>query len=160
MLDVIPNSQTTTFSLIRSAIDCQHQTQRKRSNVLLATMKNAQESTVWAVWVFTSWPRSKASVVTRNSTSKCFSVVIWLSYVIGFDCFWRRLGMTTDSRIHHVVSRNYFLAYSASVVQKYIPPVWSFIFEEERAVSRNGLVFNDVCISECQGTCTYDAVTN
>jgi len=39
--------------------------------------------------------------------------------------------------------------------------VWSFVFEEERAISRNGLVFTDVCISEWQGTwCTYDAVAD
>ena len=78
--------------------------------------------------MFTSWQRSEVSVVTRNAPSKCFSLVIRLSYVIGFDCSWRRLGMTTDSHIHHVVSRNYFLAYSASVVQKYVPPLSQHIY--------------------------------
>jgi len=37
----------------------------------------------------------------------------------------------------------------------------SFVFKEERAVSRNELAFNDMCVSECQGTWhTYDAVTD
>ena len=36
--------------------------------------------------------------------------------------------MATDSHIHHVVSRNYFLAYSASVVQKYIPLLSQHIY--------------------------------
>ena len=39
--------------------------------------------------------------------------------------------------------------------------VQSFIFEEERDVSRNGLLFDDMCVSECQSTLlTYDVVTD
>ena len=37
----------------------------------------------------------------------------------------------------------------------------SFVFEEERDVSRTGLVFNDVYVSKRQGTwCTYNAITD
>ena len=39
--------------------------------------------------------------------------------------------------------------------------VQSFVFEKERAISRNGLVLDGVCVSKRQGTRrTYDAVTD
>jgi len=52
------------------------------------------------------------SVETGNAPSKCFSLAKQLNYVIDFACSWRRPGMMTAGRIHHVVSLNYFLPYS------------------------------------------------
>jgi len=39
--------------------------------------------------------------------------------------------------------------------------VWSFVFEKREPISRNGLVFDDIRVSKCQGTWrAYDAVTD
>ena len=107
----------------------------KQSNILLATISNEE---IQAIRSQSLWKtrrnlpcellvcshhgqRSKISAVTRNVPLKCFPLVIQLSYVIGFACSWRRPGIIMDSHIHYVVSLNYFLAYSASSIQKYIP---------------------------------------
>jgi len=43
----------------------------------------------------------------------------------------------------------------------HVGEVWSFVFEEERAVSRKGLVFGDITVSDSQGTWrTEDVVTD
>ena len=83
-----------------------------------AIMKNTQKSTMWAVRMFMSWVEKR----NKRNDEKCPIEVLCSSYMAEL-CHWlcvfvKRPGMMTSSRIHHVALHNYFLPYSASLIQK------------------------------------------
>jgi len=95
-----------------SALDFQHQTRRKQSNVLLATdsseeieaaekpiiVKNTQKSTVWAVMCSHHGQRCKTSVETGNASSKTSDTTElchWQLHVCEEDQAWWRTAVYT-----------------------------------------------------------------
>ena len=110
------------------APDCQHQTQRKQSDVLLATISSEEieaakkpivaknkthrnKSTVWAVHVFMSWAEER----NESSKQECHIKVLCTSNtneLCNWLCVFVKEARRDDRQlytIHHVVSHNCFL---------------------------------------------------